>query len=330
VLGLNVSAAGAGSSGLRSLTCEDRTHSTTIEVIEPAPPEIAAGAAVALKVKAWCPRGCDLTGMPIKIVAADGALVPSEFATEPGQDDIVEMKFEAPNRTGEHLWSVTFGPHEVAGIRHDEVTVPVQTGIIPHATSLAVWSVPSPVVTGERFVIAIGAKSSAGIAFAAEHVEIRDELGEVVAEGCLGEAPYPGSTALYWTTVEMAAPAREGLHTWSVEFEPREPDLPHKCGSTRFSVLVVRPPEHRLTIKVIEKGTSAPIADVQVRLGAYWAATDPLGLAEVDLPKGVYDLDIWKVGYEAPTGTVRLEENMLVEVEVLSVPEEDADAAWLM
>jgi hypothetical protein len=120
------------------------------------------------------------------------------------------------------------------------------------------------------------------------------------------------------------------MRTWSVEFEPREPDLPHERGSTTFSFLVVRPPEHRLTIKVIEKDTSAPIADVLVRLGAYQAATDPRGLAKIDLPKGVYDLDIWKVGYEAPTRMVRLEKNMLIEVEVLSVPEEDPDAAWLM
>lgn len=67
-----------------------------------------------------------------------------------------------------------------------------------------------------------------------------------------------------------------------------------------------------------------------VQLGAYRVVTDPLGLAEVDMPGGVYELDIWKVGYEAPTNRVSLDKNMLVEVEVLSVPEEDPDAAWLM
>jgi hypothetical protein len=282
------------------LTCDDRTHSTTIEVIEPAPPEVAAGAVITLKIKASCSRGCDLTGMPIKIVAADGALVRSEFATELGRDDVAEMKLEAPDRTGEHVWSVTFGPHEVAGIRHDEVTVPVRTGIIPHTTSLAAWSVPSPVVTGARFAIDVGAKSSAGIAFATKHVEIRDESGEVVAQGCLEETPYPGTTALYWTTIELTAPAREGMRTWSVEFEPREPDLPHERGSTTFSFLVVRPPEHRLTIKVIEKDTSGDGTAHAARL-VVWGSL-----------------------------RTRLEKNMLIEVEVLSVPEEDPDAAWLM
>jgi hypothetical protein len=292
------------------------------------PLEIAAGAPITLKVKALCSRGCDLAGVPIKVVAADGAFVRCVFAPE--LDQSVEVKLDAPNRTGEHVWSVTLGPHEVADIRHEEVTVPVRATIIPHATSLAVWSVPSPVLTAARFTIAVGAKSSAGIAFAAQRFEIRDELGNVAAEGYLGETPYPGTTALYWTGIELAAPAREGLHTWSVKCEPREPDLPHERGSTTFSILVVRAPEHRLTVRVIETETSAPIADAQVRVGAYRAATDPLGIAEVDLPKGVYDLAVWKIGYEAPTRTVRLENNMLVEVEVLSVPEEDPDAAWLM
>jgi hypothetical protein len=313
------------------MTCDDRTpHSMTIEVIEPMPPEVVVGAAIPLKVKAWCPAGCDLTGMAIKIVAADGALVRSEFAAESGQDHITEVKLEAPDLTGEHIWGLTFGPHEVAGIRHHEVKISIKTRIIAHATSLAVWSIPSPVVMGARFAIEVGAKSSAGIALAAEHVEVRDESGEVVARGYLGETLYPGTTALYWTSVELVAPAREGLRTWSVEFEPSEPDLPHERASTTFSVLVVRPPEHRLTVKVIEKDTSAPIAGARVRLGAYRAATGPLGLAEVDLPKGVYDLDIWKVGYEAPTRTVRLDNDMLIEIQAISVPEEDPDAMWLM
>jgi hypothetical protein len=302
----------------------------TVEVIEPAPPEVTAGAVITLKVKAFCPRGCDLTGMPIKVVAADGALGLTGFASGLGQDDVAEMKLEAPSWTGEHIWSFTFGPHEVAGIRHDEVTVPVRALIIPHATSLAVWSIPSPVVMGSTFAIEIGAKSSAGITLAAERVEVRDESGIVVAHGSLGEQPYPGTAALYWTSVHLAAPAREGLHKWSVEFEPRGPDLPHERGSTTFSVAVVGEPEHRLTIKVIEPGTSSPIADAEVRLGAYRAATNPLGIAEVDMPKGVYELNIWKVGYEAPTRTVCVDKNILIEIEVLSVPKEDPDSAWLM
>jgi hypothetical protein len=305
-------------------------HAATIEVIESAPSEIHAGATITLKVKVKCPYGCDLTGMPIEIAAPDGALARSEFAPEHGGNDVTEVKLETADRTGEHSWIVRFGPYDVADIRHDAGTVVAQTKIKPNTTSLAVWSIPSPLVTGERFAIELGAKSSRASVLAAECVEVRDKAGEVIARGRLGDTPYPGTTALYWTNVELVAPAREGLQTWSVTVEPKGLALPHERTSTTFSVLVVRPPEHRLTIKLIEKETSAPIANAQVRLGAYRAVTDPLGVAEIDVPKGDYDLNIWMAGYEAPTTNVRLDSNMLIEIRAVLAPGEDPDAAWLM
>ncbi len=50
------------------MTRDDHAHATTIEVIEQAPSEVPAGAAITVKVKAACPKGCDLAGMPFKIV----------------------------------------------------------------------------------------------------------------------------------------------------------------------------------------------------------------------------------------------------------------------
>ena len=72
------------------------------------------------------------------------------------------------------------------------------------------------------------------------------------------------------------------------------------------------------------------IADAQLRLGPYRAATDDAGFAEVDLPGGVYDLSVWKVGYEAPARTVDLNGDASVEVEVVALPEENPDTAWQM
>jgi hypothetical protein len=306
------------------------THATTIEVIEPAPPEVAAGADVVLKVKLSCAAGCDLGGMPLRATTADETVVGREPGTCAGQNETTEITLEAPRRVGEHVWSVVFGPHEVAGVRHDEASLPVRISTIPCATSLAVWAIPSPVVMGERFAIKVGAKSSAGVALTGGVVGVCDESGAVVAHGCLGEAPLPGTSALFWTDIELLAPVTEGTYAWSVTFEPQELELPHEGASTTFSASIVGPPEHRLTIKVIEKDTAAPIADAQVRLGAFRAATNRSGLAEVDMPKGIYALNIWKVGYEAPARTVELDDNVFVEVEVVLLPEENPDAAWLM
>jgi hypothetical protein len=311
------------------MTSTDRSHPISIELIEPPPTEVAPGTAVTLKFRAWCPCGCNLTGMTIKVAAPDRELE-GTFAAESDLEGFNEIELETPPRTGEHIWSLTCGPHEVADIRHDAPPLSIKTNVTAPSTSIAVWAISSPVVAGSRFAIEIGAKSSAGIALTAEYAEVRDECGAVVARGCLGKTPYPGTTALYWTTVELVAPTEEGPCTWCVAFEPKELDIPHKCASSTFSFSVVRPPEHRLTVKVIDQDTSLPIADVQVRLGAYRAVTDQEGLAQVEMSEGIYDLDIWKVGHLAPTRPVRLNKSMLIEVEVLSVPEEDPDAAWLM
>ena len=169
-----------------------------------------------------------------------------------------------------------------------------------------------------------------GVALTGETIEVCDEADVVVARGRLGETPLPGTSALYWSEIALLAPVREGVCAWSVKFAPTDLDLPHEPASSTFSVAIVRPPQHRLTIKVVEQVTAAPIANAQLRLGAFRAATDQSGLAEVDLPGGVYDLSVWKVGYEAPGRTVELNGNVSIEVEALPLPEENPDAAWLM
>jgi len=307
------------------MTADPRTHATGIEVIGPVPPEVAAGADFVLKVRVSCASGCELAGMPVKVTSADGAVVAGEIG-----DEAADIALTAPRRAGEAVWNVACGPHRSADILHEEKSVPVRIGIIPHATSLAVWAIPSPVVMGEKFEIKVGAKSSAGAALTGRTIEVCDEADIVVARGRLGATPLPGTSALYWGEITLLAPVTEGICAWSVKFAPADLDLPHEPASSTFSVAVVRPPQHRLTIKVIERETAAPIANAQLRLGVYRAATDPSGLAEVDLPGGVYDLTVWKVGYEAPGRTVELNGNASVEVEVLALPEENPDAAWLM
>src|SRR5262249_37266001 len=129
---------------------------------------------------------------------------------------------------------------------------------------------------------------------------------------------------------ELTAPSEAGPSTWSVRFAAKDLALPHDGSVAEFNVAIVAPPEHRLTVKVIEKESRAPIDEVQVRLGAYRAATDLSGLAHVMMPKGAFDLHIWKAGYEAPPRTVEIADDVSVEVEATIVPEEDPDAAWTM
>jgi hypothetical protein len=310
-----------------------RTHCTHLALNEPVP-ELAVGSDFVLRVEVSCPEGCDLSGLPVMVTGPDGEVATVEPRSDqeraPEQVTLRDIALEAPPEVGEHVWSVRFPAHERDGVRHEECTLPVRARTAPHTTSLAVWGVPSPVVMGERFSIRVGAKSSAACELKGKKILVSDPSGAVIARGCLQETPWPGTSALYWTDVEMPAPAQEGMLWCTVSFAAADVETPHERASSKFSVAIVRPPEHRLTVEVFEKDSKAPIRDAQVRLGAYRAATDPSGRAEVAMPKGTYDLTVWKVGYETPGQTVDVREDVSIQVEAVIVPPENPDAAWLM
>lgn len=315
------------------MTTDVQKHSTNVDLSEPVPPELAVGSDLVLRVKVSCPAGCDLSAMPVTVTGPDGQVVTLEpgAGRELAPEEVTrDITLKAPRQVGDHVYCVRFPAHEGEAVLHEECTLPVCVRTKPHGTSLAAWAVPSPVVMGERFSIKVGAKSSAGYQLSGEKILISDQSGAVIAQGSLREAPWPGTSALYWTEVEVPAPAQEGMFWCSVDFAAAELETPHEGSSSKFSVAIVRPPEHRLTVEVLEEDTKAPIEDAQVRLGAYRAATDPFGRAEVAMPKGIYELTVWKVGYEAPGRTVDIRADVSVQVEVAVVPPENPDAAWLM
>jgi hypothetical protein len=304
-------------------------HATTIELSEPAPSEVAVGSAVTVKLKVHCTEGCDLHGTSVTVVPPDGWVLASTLETfNDGINESGEVTLTAPKSVGEHFWSFSIASaspdmaHDCA--LHLAITTRAQ------ASSLAVWSIPSPVVTGEQFEIAVGAKSEGGCVLTGTQVEVCDQDGAVLARGRLGDTPWPGTSALYWTPVALTAPAATGMQTWSVRFGGSDVGLPHQGSSGVFSIVVVQPPEHRLTVKVVAKETAAPIKNAQVRLGAFRAATDPTGLAHLHMPSGSYDLMVWKVGYQAPMCMVEVTGDMALEVEVVTLPEDNPDALWQM
>jgi len=311
------------------MTAPAATHATVIEASEPA--EVAVGADFVLPVRVSCPAGCDLSGIAIEVTAPDGAaatIAPSVGGTDgaPARD----IALKAPLAVGDHIWRLACAAHQAGGVHHEASAVPVAVRTRPHETSLAVWAIPSPVATGQPFAIKVGAKSTTGCDLRGMRIAVCDEAGEVLAGGALGDTPWPGTSALYWTELALTAPAEAGMFTWSVRFDAAELEVPHHGASSRFSIAIVSPPEHRLTVKVVEQATASPIENAQVRLGAYRAATGDSGIAELMMPKGSFDLDVWKSGYEAPTTTVAIDADVTIEVAVAAVPEETPDAAWQM
>jgi hypothetical protein len=196
------------------------------------------------------------------------------------------------------------------------------------ATSLAVWEVPATAIAGERLTIKIGAKSSADSDLRGRTVMVHDATGAVIGEGTLGATPWPGTVALFWTEVSLAAPAKESVATMTARFSASALTPPHTDASAAFSLAVVRAPDHTLTVTVVETDSAKPIAGVELRLGVYRAVTDASGMATLRVCKGDYQLHIWKVGFEAPATAVTVNNDTAIQVDAVALPEENADRAW--
>lgn len=302
------------------------THRTNVEMSQAIPLEFEAGTDITLKVKVSCPEGCDLRGMPVSVMAADEIIGTSELATfDEAVNETEAFALKAPGQVGEHAWTVLFPKHEIEGAVHQESSLVVSFTTRPHATSMAVWDVPSPVVMNRSFTIKVGVKCSATCQLVGRLIEVCDGMGTRIGESRLGATPWPGTSALYVAEVELAAPATDGTAFWSARFAAAEPGLPHDEASAAFSFRIARPPEHRVTVQVADKGTKAPLENVEVRLGVYRASTDAQGRAILELPGGVYPLGAWKAGYEMRTRTVKVGKDRMIRVEAVVAPERDPD-----
>ena len=289
-----------------------------MELSQPAPLEMEVGADITLKAKVTCSSLCDLHGAPVKVMAPDGVVMTTELANyNEKNNETGEFALQTPQSVGEHAWSLVFPRYETEKIIHEECSFPIPFITIPHKTSLAVWDVPSPVVTNSWFKAKVGIKCSARCQLTGQLIEVRDETGTKMGEGKLGETPWQGTAALYWGDAEMKAPATDGVSFWTVKFTGADMELVHEEASVSFSFRADKPPEHPVTIKVIGEDTRAPVGNAQVQLSFYTTLTDDRGLANFELPKGKYDLRIWKDGYKGTPMTVEVREDVTIQVEAL-------------
>jgi hypothetical protein len=170
----------------------------------------------------------------------------------------------------------------------------------------------------------VGAKCSALCPLADQEVEIHDRT-EVRGRGTLGPAPWPGTNALYWAEMDLDVPAAEGTHCWEVALKASTLESPHERASSSFGFIAVPPPEHRLIVTVSEKKTGVPVRDAVVRLGPHRGSTDESGSAGVELPKGAYDLVVWKLGYKALEKALEVTADATVQVEIEPDPEPEQE-----
>ena len=294
----------------------------SLALAEPVPPEVPVGANVVLQVRV-SGAARDLGGGRIEVLAGEEIVATAELIAS--RDDFSEtaaFTVIAPVRVATFTWTIRFPAQEIGGIVYGESVLSISSQTRPHRTSLAVWAVPSPVPMTERFTITVGAKSSGACALGGASIEIHDESGGPVGKGILGDTPWPGSDALYWTEVALAGPSSEGLRRWTVVFAGADLLLPHLGSSAEFGFTAVKPPEHRVTVVVTASDVAAPVEDTEIALGPYRAATDKTGTAQVDVPAGIYDLAVWKSGFEAVSRSVEIAADADVQIELIRRPKE--------
>ena len=222
-----------------------------------------------------------------------------------------------PDVAGSYTWTARFNPQERNGVLHEGSLAQFSLDFQPHATSIAVWDVPSPVVVSTRATIKVGVKCSANCSLAGSEIEICDQQGTRVGIGILGDLPWPAATsALYWTEVAVEVPDAEGHHRWTVRFPESGPEHAHGPASHSFGFTTTRRPEHIVTVAVVDEETKRPVAGADVLLAPYRARTDAHSVATIEAPKGNYKLRVTKRGHEAFQSIVSVASDFVLQTEL--------------
>ena len=304
------------------MTGEVELHQTNTEMIQSPPPEVYAGVDIALKVKVSCPEGCNLQAGNVGIVDSEGPAVREMELTEfdgatNGTDEFV---VRAPIEPGEYTWMAVFPEQEKEGVLHEESSAPFSFIVKPHATSIAVWDVRSPIVLGDGFAIKVGVKCAAGCSLVGHKIEIFDQEVERVATDKLGDTTWAATAGLYWAEVKLQAPGTEGYYSWEARFPTPDLDLPHEEASYSFNFTTGREPEHVVTVEVIERGTKGPLKSAQVRLRStaypYTGSTDEGGVAKLEVPKGEYKIYVSKSEYKDFQTTAEVAGDLTIRAEL--------------
>jgi len=296
-------------------------HPTTLTAAEELPAEVEVDAALAFAVQVACPYGCDLRGLRIEVADAEGVLATGEIVDHDGAANISdEIQLHAPRQVGEQAWTVRLPRHDGEAAVHEESTLAVHFRTVPHACSLTAWGAPSPATAGGALPVYVGLRCGRACRLTGARVALLDDVGMQVGDGVLGEAPWPGTEALYWTMVEARAPAAEGVHAWTAVLIDAATELPHAAPPAAFGFRTGKPCEHRAAVRVVEAEGREPVAGVEVRFGPYTAATNADGIAVVAVPQGAFEVAIRKDGFEARPRSVAVDGDLQLDIEARVVP----------
>ena len=318
----------------------------SLDVKSIAPRKIGVGSEFNVTIAIEALNGGSLSGLHYQILDEAGDIVDTCVVNEirtidPDSDDYdprhgpvddrdeTTITMRAPAEPGAYTWTLFFPEQEGGDHVYEASSLAIDFECSMHQASLAVWDIPTPASVGEVISVKVGVKCSSGCNVAGQQVQVTDEAGEVVAHGILGEEPWKGTTGLYWTTLDAAAPEDSGQWRWSVSLLPKDCELPHlPAGAATFSFTTVSGPRHPVKVKVTEGETKTPVANAYVRLGSHRGITDEAGSAELLVAEGRYEASAWKPQHEVEKKWIDVKKGRTVHLRSKVLPEEDPYAFW--
>ena len=291
------------------------------------PASVPVAGEVTLSVLARCEPATDLEGIEALILRGEEVMAQGAFGPYADGANAVELTLRAPREIGEHALTVRLPEVAGDGLTLAAAEMPVTLNTRPHATSLAVWGIEGAIEAGRRFPVTVGAKCSDGCSMAGREIEVRDHAQRRIAGGRIGETPWTGT--LYHCVLELTAPEVPGSYRWSARAADRDLALPHRVGEHAFSFAAIPPPEHRLTVEVVEDATAAPVAGASIRIGPYRGTTDAEGRATIAVVGADYTVAIWKPGYHLASQRLTVDGDARVRLEATPNPDEDPQEIWI-
>jgi hypothetical protein len=291
--------------------------------LEVSPNVVDAGAEMTLQARVACSPPGDLTGHRLLVKDGAGAQVGVLELADFDEDEnaVGALGLKAPVEPGGHIWSVASPIVTRDGVSYEEASKAIPFTVKPHTTRVLAWDIPSTVVAGDKFKIKFGIKCSSECKFADKAFAIHDHNGAEIASGTLSGDISPGTTGLYFATVELTAPSSADLYQWSVKSTGKDLERPHAEGAAEFSLRVVAQPECVVKVEAVDRVSQEPVAGAQVALHPYRTVTNERGLAEIRVAKGAYALFIAKRKYLTLGLPVEVTADMTARAELDLEPE---------
>ncbi len=302
------------------------THETETALAHPVPARVYTEGTLSLQVIVSCALGCDLRGGSVEIVDGDTVLEHIEITSfDEAGNSTDEFTLQIPKEPGEYTWTAVYSANEEEEILHESSSVTFSFTAKSHVIGLSSWDMPFPVVQGSDFKVKVGAGCSGGCRLAGELIEVYDQQGTQIAASILGEEPWQGTAALYWTELELRAPDEEGFHKWELRFPKPSVEPQHVETALPFTFRTAKAPEHEVTVEVIHYREKTPVKKAAIMIHSngttYRGYSDSTGVAKVSVPKGEYSLSVTAHDYKLWQKTIEVSDDLSVDVDLIYRPD---------